>query len=267
MDKIKKLTDVEFKNISSQHPFGDIILAKDYYITIILYLIKDVDGIFFKGGTALQKIFLNYSRLSEDIDFSLTKEVSEIKKEITKILEDSGLFQKITKDKDVEGFTRLIAHYKNFSNESDAIFIDLNKRARLLLNPEVHKVPHFYKGFIPEFSFKTVAKEEMIAEKIMAASGRNKPRDHYDIFQIIKLKLPINMDIIKKKAKAANEEFSVIKMFNKAKKLKRRWDDDLVPLITEEVTFQEIMKTLSRHFNLEEEKEKLKCHTNFHHQA
>ena len=260
MDKIKKLTDVEFKNISSQHPFGDIILAKDYYITIILYLIKDVDGIFFKGGTALQKIFLNYSRLSEDIDFSLTKEVSEIKKEITKILEDSGLFQKITKDKDVEGFTRLIAHYKNFSNESDAIFIDLNKRARLLLNPEVHKVPHFYKGFIPEFSFKTVAKEEMIAEKMAAAIGRNKPRDHYDLYKIIKKGIPINLELVKKKCNSSGVEFNIIKMFNQAKKLKKRWDEDLIPLLSEEITFNEVMKTLAKEFKLKKEKESFGIH-------
>ena len=52
---------------------------KDYYLTLILYLIKDVNGIYFKGGTALNKIFLNHARLSEDIDFTLTINEKKIK--------------------------------------------------------------------------------------------------------------------------------------------------------------------------------------------
>ncbi|MFA5796570.1 MAG: nucleotidyl transferase AbiEii/AbiGii toxin family protein [Candidatus Woesearchaeota archaeon] len=72
--------------------FNETLLAKDYYITRILYLLKDIKGIYFKGGTALQKIFLNHSRISEDIDFTLKKSVSEIRKEITQIIHSSKLF-------------------------------------------------------------------------------------------------------------------------------------------------------------------------------
>jgi len=59
MAEIKKLTNDEFNDISSKLPFNSIVLTKDYYVTLILYLIREVDGIYFKGGTALQKIFLN----------------------------------------------------------------------------------------------------------------------------------------------------------------------------------------------------------------
>jgi len=47
-------------------------------------------------------------------------------------------------------------------------------------------------------------------------------------------------------------------MFNKAQMLKNRWDRDMVFLISEEITFQEVMKFLSKHFNLKEEKDKIK---------
>ena len=258
MDKIKNITVDEFKDISSKLPFNDILLAKDYYITVILYLIRDIEGIYFKGGTALQKIFLDHPRLSEDIDLTLTRDVSEIIKEISAILEKSKLFQKITKDKDVEGFTRLVIHYKGFSNEDGVIFIDLNKRAKLLTKPEKYKINHFYKGNIPEFSFNTLSKSEMIAEKITAAIGRNRPRDHYDIYQIIKINIPIDINLVKEKCKQSATEFSIIKIFNKAKKLKNRWDEDMLPLIKDQVSFQEVMKTLSDYFKLKEEKEKLK---------
>ena len=44
-------------------------------------------------------------------------------------------------------------------------------------------------------------------------------------------------------------------MFNKAKKLKNRWDQDMIALLSEQITFQEVITTLAKHFNLKEEKE------------
>lgn len=257
LSAIKKLTSDEFKDIASQLPFDNILLTKDYYITIILYMIKDLKGLYFKGGTALQKIFLNYSRLSEDVDFTLTKDTKEVKEKITGILGKSKMFEKISKDKDVADFTRLIVHYRGFSNEKGVIFIDLNKRAKLLIKPENHKIKHFYQDSIPEFSFNTLSREEMVAEKIMAAIVRNKPRDHYDVYKIIKAGMPINLRIAKKKCSQSKTKFNIIKMFNKAKKLKNRWEKDMIPLLAEEISFEEVMTTLARHFKLKEEKSKI----------
>lgn len=258
MDEIKKLTNDEFRDIASKLPFNYNILAKDYYLTAVLYLVKDVNGICFKGGTALQKIYLNYSRLSEDADFTVTWDIEEVKKEIISILEKSALFENVTRDKDVKGFTRLVVHYKGFSNENGVVFIDLNQRAKMLMAPEKHQIKHFYKGSIPEFSVNTLAREELIAEKVAAAIARNQPRDHYDLYNIIKEKMPINIEIAKKKCKQSGIKFDIIKMFNMAKKLKNRWDEDLLPLIAEDVGFKEVMTTLAKYFKLKEEKDKRK---------
>ena len=256
MDEIKAINENVINNLSGETGFNTKVLLKDYYITAILYLIKDVDGIYFKGGTALQKIFLNYSRLSEDVDFTLTEDIEEVKEKIINILEKSGLFQKISKDKDVKGFTRLVVNYKNYSGEDGVVFIDLNQRAKLLMKPEKHQIKHFYKDIIPDFSLNVLAKEELIAEKVAAAIGRNMPRDHYDIYRTIKEKMPINMEMVKEKCMQSKVEFDIIKMFNKAKKLKNRWDEDLLPLLSEEASFEEVMATLAMHFKLKEEKDK-----------
>ena len=118
----------------------------------------------------------------------------------------------------------------------------------------LHEVRHFYLENIPLFSFPILSFEEMIAEKVRAAIQRNKPRDHFDIYQIIKLGMKIDLDLVKKKCDEACVEFDLTKMFNRAQKLKRRWDEDLIPLIKEEVTFTEVMKTLADYFNLKDEK-------------
>jgi len=255
MDEIKTISDIEFNVINFEHPFQRKLLVKDYYLTLILYLIRDIEGIYFKGGTALNKIFLNHARLSEDLDFSLTKNEKEVKKEISKILINSGFIKEITEGKNVEGFLRMIITYHSELGEGE-VFIDLNKRAKLVFPSETHKVNHFYAPFIPEFFIKTVAGEELIAEKTAATIGRNKPRDHYDVYRILKKGIPINMELVKKKCHESGDEFSIVKMFNKAKMLKNRWDRDMIFLISEEITFQEVIKFLANHFKLKEHKEK-----------
>jgi predicted nucleotidyltransferase component of viral defense system len=258
MVEIKKISFDEFKIIASGKSFNMSVLEKDYFVTLVLYLLKDVKGIYFKGGTALQKIFLGYSRLSEDVDYTVEKDFDNVREEIKYLIMQSGFFEDISKDKDVTDFVRLIVHYKGFSGKDGTVFIDLNKRAELQLKPERHEVRHFYSGFIPSFSVNTLAKEEMIAEKVAAAIGRNKPRDHYDVYQIIKHNFHINMNLVRKKCELSNNDSSIIKMFNNAKKLKNRWDSDLVPLLAKETSFKEVMQTLAKHFNLKEAKEDLR---------
>src|SRR3989344_3453879 len=257
MDEIKIISKEEFNLINSEYPFNKDLFAKDYYLTLILYLIKDIEGMYFKGGTALNKIFLSHARLSEDIDFTLTRNEREIKIEIIELLNKTNLFVEIIDGKNVDGFIRLIVKYKSELGEGE-IFIDLNKRAKLLLSSEEHNVKHFYEEFIPRFFIRTVAQEELIAEKVAAAIGRNKPRDHFDIYMILKEKLPLNMKLVEKKCLESGDEFSIIKMFNRAQKLKRGWDEDMLALISEPITFEEVMKSLAKHFKLKEEKERLK---------
>lgn len=257
MDEIKRIPTIEFNEVQIRTNFNRVKLTKDYFITLLLYLIKDVEGIYFKGGTAINKIFLNHARLSEDIDFALTENVVKVNKEIQEIIEKSDIFERMTEEKNVEGFLRIVVWYKGFEDEKDHIFIDLNQREKIILPTEFSEVKHFYSHFIPEFSIKIINKEEMIADKVAATIGRNKPRDHLDIYNIIHAKIPINMKLAKKKCQAAGDEFSLIKMFNKAKTLKNRWDKDMASLIAEPVKFKKVIQYLAKHFNLKEEKVRL----------
>lgn len=48
------------------------LIEKDYYVTLILELLKNnIDGLLFKGGTCLAKCYHNINRFSEDIDLTL----------------------------------------------------------------------------------------------------------------------------------------------------------------------------------------------------
>lgn len=255
MDEIKELSEKEIDSISGEKGFQRNLIVKDYYITVLLYILKDIKGIIFKGGTALQKTVLDYARISEDIDLTLQKDLDLIKQEIIQTINETKLFGKIGKDKDVTMFTRLIVPYYTKLGKSE-IFIDLNEKAGLLTQPERFDMKHFYPN-IPKFDFLCLSQNEMIGEKVAAAIARNKPRDHFDIYQIIKHKLKIDLKIVKAKCEKSGNDPSILKMFNKAKRLHRRWNDDMLPLMSKDITFQEVMKTLAEHFNLKEEKEKM----------
>jgi len=249
---IKEIRKEELDEIIAKSGFDYDLTVKDYYIIVLLYLIKDIEGIYFKGGTAIQKTILNHSRLSEDIDFTLERPLKDVREEIEKKINDSKIFKSIIRDKDVEGFVRLVVSY-NTDFGKDVIFIDLNERGKIFTKPETIEIKHFYPN-IPKFSFPCLSRDEMVAEKVAAAIGRNRPRDHYDVYKMIKEGIKINMKLVEKKCKQSGNEFNIVKMFNKAKKLHKRWNDDMIPLLVDEVGFEEVMKTLADYFNLKEEK-------------
>lgn len=67
-DRLRRIIPV----LAQKHRFRQEIVEKDYYLTLILNNVESnlSDKIVFKGGTLLNKIHLNYHRLSEDIDFT-----------------------------------------------------------------------------------------------------------------------------------------------------------------------------------------------------
>ena len=74
-----EITFDELRIIADNKKLDIIMIEKDYLLTYLLYLLKDIEKIYFKGGTALNKIFLNHARLSEDIDFTLSRSEKEVK--------------------------------------------------------------------------------------------------------------------------------------------------------------------------------------------
>lgn len=240
----------ELKIIAGEHGFDIVLLEKDYLVTYLLYLLKDVKNIYFKGGTALNKIYLNHQRLSEDIDFTLTGDLNHVEAEIKNQLKGT-MFDKITYGHKIDEFVRLIMHYKLF-HEEGTIFIDLNKRAELLLKPQEIPISHFYQGHIPEFKVNCVHRNEMVAEKVRAACQRYKPRDYFDLYYIIKKDIPISMSLVKQKFKEHKQTFSKKALFKNTNRIFNEWNSDISKLTRENPTFEEVMSTLKKFFKYRE---------------
>lgn len=69
-----------FKGISEKDKFSAKLIEKDYHLTRILHELsrRQVKDLVFKGGTCLNKCYLDFYRLSEDLDFVYNKDVKEL---------------------------------------------------------------------------------------------------------------------------------------------------------------------------------------------
>ncbi|MDD4878059.1 MAG: nucleotidyl transferase AbiEii/AbiGii toxin family protein [Candidatus Nanoarchaeia archaeon] len=238
------ITIDELTIIAGSKGFDIAIIEKDYLLTYLLYTIKDVEGIYFKGGTALNKIFLKHQRISEDLDFTLSRSLPSVEKDIRDRLKGT-IFSNIEEGNKVEGFTRLIVHYKLF-HEAGTIFIDLNERGKMLLKPKRFMVPHFYGRHIPRFEVRCIHQNEIIAEKVMAACQRYKPRDYFDLYYIIKRNLPLSIGLVRKKFRANNEKFSSYLLFKNTNRIFNKWEDDLSSLTKTLPSFNKVMPVIKK---------------------
>lgn len=235
----------ELKDISARTGFNLLFLTKDYYVTLILSLLSGLDGIYFKGGTALQKVFLAHRRLSEDIDFTVTADLGRVRAAIEGRLAAAGLFGSMTEGRHVQGFLRLHAPYTDPFGQEGAVSIDLNRRASLMLPPETHTVGNFYHM---RFHVATLHPRELVAEKVHALIHRNQPRDYFDVYHIIRRRLPIDMDLVQKKSKVPDRAALVAMIFSNARKVYSHWETDLTPLVRHPVPFRKVMDSLKEFF-------------------
>ena len=257
MDEIKPISENRIRFLAKDKKFDLIYFEKDYYLTVLLYFLKDTPDIYFKGGTALNKIFLNHRRLSEDLYFTCSGSIEETKKRIAEIAQGKpDFFTKTEFDKQTPGFFRLKITYKTFTDIRPEIIVDVNKQATIHLKPELHKVNHFYDE-IPEFSVNTLNKKELVAEKIRTLFQRKKPRDFYDTYSIIQEKMPIDMPLVRKKLKDVNKKFELKQIFKNANKVYSKWEE-ISKLTNYPLDYKTAIKEIAKKFKYKEGKKKKK---------
>ncbi|MDO8634308.1 MAG: nucleotidyl transferase AbiEii/AbiGii toxin family protein [archaeon] len=251
MDLISK---AKLQNTAAEKGFNLIYLEKDYFLTALLYLIKDIDGLYFKGGTALNKIIFSHTRLSEDLDFTCKANIRDVKKKIEEITkENPNLFTKLGADKENNKFTRLQIYYKSYFGENAYVNVDLNSHAKIYLKPEKKQVKHFYRE-IPDFSIAMLNHRELIAEKIRSLFQRNQPRDYFDAYQIISSGQKIDVKLVKQKLNEAGLNYDLGRIFKNAKKIYSNWEEETTTFTGKPVTYKTAITTIARHFKYKEKK-------------
>ncbi|MFH1774650.1 MAG: nucleotidyl transferase AbiEii/AbiGii toxin family protein [Methanobacteriota archaeon] len=248
MVKIKIISENKLKYLAGEKGFNLIYLEKDYFLTLLLCFLSNIKGIYFKGGTALNKIFLNHTRLSEDLDFSCKGGMSHIKDQIIRVLEDNkNIFPRYVFDSDASDFFRLKIFYRSFFSKTDHLTLDVNRKASVFLQPQKQRIPHFY-GSIPQFEIVAINLDELIAEKIRALITRNQPRDYFDAYMILEKGYKINLKLVRKKLADVKQKFEVERIFKNAQKIYSKWDIEISQLTNKPVEFMTVIKRLQKEF-------------------
>ena len=226
-------------------------LEKDYLINLMLKVIsinKLSNSLEFKGGTALY-IFHGLNRFSEDLDFSYIGKDKEINKQIDSLIEpiikDFNLSYKITKDKgnivirdeegDISGIRSEFFIEGPFFKKTHLrhrIKIDVSLRDDTIMKPEYSNIVSKYNDIGTIILYKMPI-GEMLTEKLYAIIERNKARDLYDTYFILKNKnVKFDEKLTEEKFKRRGKTFKKEKLLGQITEFKYSlWKEELSYLI------------------------------------
>jgi hypothetical protein len=184
-------------------------LEKDYLLTLLLYEIYNEfnDELIFNGGTSL-KYFYNLNRFSEYLDFSYldeNKSLNSIYSKMNRVFKHFNLQYDIIKSEhrghkaedSVVGINfelTIKGPLFNKLKHMENIEIDISLRNDVISPPDIKYLVPAYTD-IPTFPVPVMNLNEILSEKVAAITERDRVRDIYDLYFLIKFH-NLNPDII-----------------------------------------------------------------------
>jgi predicted nucleotidyltransferase component of viral defense system len=160
------------------------IAEKDYCLAEAVKLISESplgEKIVFKGGTAIHHCYLPQHRFSEDLDFT-SLDMGLQMEEVVKTLELTGNF--VVKKKYESPATLKIERlvYSGILDQPGAIKVEIDRKQNVAL-PAVERKYENVWGV--EATIKTMAVDEIVAEKVRTTANRVRYRDFYDLYLLL----------------------------------------------------------------------------------
>jgi predicted nucleotidyltransferase component of viral defense system len=209
---------------------------KHYIQTIALRSIyASTNDLAFKGGTCLW-FFHGLNRFSEDLDFTMLKkqELKDLPVEVKKDLEVYGIDSeiRILKDDGISFSFRIGAKGPLFTKEIEKSFvrIEISKRESVIKKLDVLEFDALYTDILPFFVL-VMRREEILAEKVRAVLTRNRARDVYDLWFLLKKGTRFDFDLVNEKLKYYKKVFEKEGFMERIKRTEGYWESELKPLV------------------------------------
>ncbi len=184
------ITQDTIQNLANKYQTSELNVRREYVQHLFLsyfYQQEETSEIYFKGGTALRIVY-NSPRFSEDLDFSASfYDITHIENAILnalKEIEREGIVAEIKESKKTTGGYLGILHFI-LNEETILIQIEISKRE----GERSGEVATINNDFIPSYTLVAFSQKNLIAEKIQALLSRQKPRDFYDLYFILRANL------------------------------------------------------------------------------
>ncbi|MEW5936625.1 MAG: nucleotidyl transferase AbiEii/AbiGii toxin family protein [Candidatus Thermoplasmatota archaeon] len=226
-------------------------VEKDYIQHMfLLHLYKDIkDELVFKGGTCLQKIY-GLGRFSEDLDFTVNGPV-DIEKSLARTRQGMSRFGCLAEianrsEDDIRISVRIKTRgplYDGTELSQCSLRLEASKREKVLLPPVIKTISPVYED-MPFYSLPTMDLEEILAEKVRGLLTRDRARDAYDLYYLVKKGVSVRRDIIEKKLEYYGLSFDIAEVVRSISGKRKVWVSELKPLITHLPNFEEVEKTI-----------------------
>jgi len=230
---------------------------KDYFQHLLLFLIfSNTSSVVFKGGTAIKKAY-GLPRFSEDLDFTQIEEVNldDLFNKISKVLKDRF---------DVENEVKKTGSFPGRGNtyrfkiigpliispkeiEACYIYVEISIR-EIPKTREILRIDPMYPD-LPDYTIIVMSKEEIVAEKIRAIITREKHRDVFDLWYLLKAGTSIRIDWVKEKMSYYKMDFSKEQFFKELTRFGKNWEKELKPLMKVVPDFKEVIKLVREKFD------------------
>ncbi len=193
----------ELVNLKHKQDSNLYYLEKEYLQYIFLHAISQFgDSTVFNGGTCLRLCY-GLERASEDLDFSSSFTVSQLRKVMHTCLKSFttlGIEYSEFIEKEYEGNIRFEIKFKGplFSgnmNSTNRLKIDFNKKKVYYKKATVIRTLF---SDVPTFVLVILDEKEILAEKIRAIAQRKQARDLYDLWILLGKSVEIDRPLIKK---------------------------------------------------------------------
>ncbi len=216
-------------------------IEKNYFQDLLLfYLFRKTNKFVFKGGTALYKIY-GLPRFSEDLDFSMIEDIrlEEAKKIIEEIAENNNYF-KIKSVKKVKDSLLIKISCAGILTRYNTLRVDINFKNKLLRGFDVKNYISDYVDINP-FSLRVLKVEEIIAEKIHAILSREKARDLYDLFFLLRI-AKFDKELVEEKLKIFGKKLDKKLLEKSISNLEGAWEKELKAFVLGELPDFDIVR-------------------------
>jgi predicted nucleotidyltransferase component of viral defense system len=254
------LSRSELHRLANREKVALGVLEKDYVLTEVLKSLSQVPELrelfIFKGGTALRKVYFPNWRYSEDLDFTVRRNMA--KEELRQILdtwyrqvEQSSRILLTTKTlHKPDGYARVRIQFVGSLAYPAMIYMDLSFDEPLCLEPECRTVlTHPFPDERREVLAYSL--EELLAEKIRSLVERGKSRDYYDVWRLLKeqcsqINLELLGTVLEKKLKHKGLDLRSVEDFLPANPagIKRYWEKDLRQQVTMLLPLEDVLNEL-----------------------
>lgn len=241
-------------------------IEKDYVLSWILWGISKHEHLskklIFKGGTVLKKVYFDYYRFSEDLDFTLIDNETKVQilewfNEIFEfILEEVNIRLEIVDVNENDGINFYISYNGPLGGQGSnkKVKIDISTNEKLEFEPVLKNVLLNYTDQA-EHKLLCYTLEEILIEKMRTVMQRMQARDFFDIWYLLEIH---GMDVnfyqkeFSNKCKRKNldsKDFSK-KLTERLRQYKGRWESSLKEQIQNLPDFdlveREVMRKVKR---------------------